>query len=327
MRKRSLVLLPLIGLFAAAAIIGTGFGAWALSDGPVQNEVRVDIQDWDFGESSDSAHIDNVSRDHLQYLEVSQETTLLSDYATSTEAIRLTNTALTESKSHSFNINLDRDYKLKEIAIKKVEFDYYHAKKRAQIGKGYPKVQLLYNNSGKGNTYGGGETISEKSVYLATNSADGQWWHLEYFITALCPTMADHGDWGIDPEQKINGIKIIDDNIYDYEDTPAFIIVDNLKLTATSSTRLGIFNKGTSFKVGNYYWMKIAWSGELQYVNIEFFELDGVTPTDEYAEYTPSQKSPFYMYGLKAGKFIAKATLIVGGGQPLTITNKLTVTN
>ena len=325
MKKSSLILMPLISLFAAVTIIGTAFAAWTTNEGAVEDAARVEIIDWDFGEISDSAHIENVSMGNLSYLTAERETTILSDYHTSIEAIRLTNTAGTQTKDHSFNINLDRDYYLREIAIKKVEFDYYHAEKRQQAGKGFPWVQLLYNNSGKGNTYGGGDTISPQSVYLSTDSADGKWWHLEYFITALCPTMADHGDTGISPNQKINGIKILDKAIYDYDDKTAFVVVDNLKLTATSSTRLGIFNKGTSFKVGNYYWMKIAWSGELQYVNIEFTELDG-TPTNEYADFTPSEKSPFYLYGKKAGQFYAIATLIVGGGQPLTISNKLTVT-
>ena len=323
MKKSSLILMPLISLFASVLIIGTAFAAWTTNEGAVDGTARLDIQDWDFGESSDSAHLSNVSMGNLSYLTAERETTILSDYHTSVEAIRLTNTAGTQTKDHSFNINLDRDYYLHEIATKKVEFDYYHAEKRSQVGKGYPFVQLLYNNSGKGNTYGGGDTITPKSVYLSTNSADGKWWHLEYFITALCPTMADHGDSGISPNQKINGIKIIDKTIYDYDDKTAFIVVDNLKLTATSSQRLGLFNRGTSFSVGGYYWMKIAWSGELQYVNIAFTDLNG-NPTDEYAEYTPSEKSPFYIYGLKAGTFIAVATLIVGGGQPLTISNTLT---
>ena len=138
--------------------------------------------------------------------------------------------------------------------------------------------------------------------------------------------MSDHGDTVLSPEQIINGVRIVDNNIYDYSGNTAFIIIDNLKLTNTSSQRLGLFNAGTSFKVGRYYWMKIAWGGELQYVNITFTDLDG-NPTDEYAEYTPSDKSPFYIYGLKAGKIIATATLIVGGGQPLTISNTLTITN
>ena len=324
MRKRSLILLPIISLLASAALFGTGFASWTMNENPVDNAVRVDIQDWDFGETSDSAHIANISA--TSNLTASQETILLSDYATSTEAIRLTNTAGTSGVDHSVNVTLDKTYTLGEIATWKVEFDYYHAEKRQQAGKGYPKVQLLYNNAGKGNTYGGGENISPTSVYLATNSADGKWWHLEYFITALCPTMSDHGDIVLSTTQKINGVRIVDSNIYDYNNNTAFIIVDNLKLTHTSSQRLGLFNAGTSFKVGHYYWMKIAWGGELQYVNISFTDLDG-NPTDEYAEYTPSDKSPFYIYGLKAGKIIATATLIVGGGQPLTISNTLTITN
>ena len=321
MRKRSFIFIPIVSLLASAMLFGTGFASWTINNNEsVDNAVRVDIQDWDFGEISDSAHITNVNS--TSNLTASQETGLLSDYATSIEAIRLTNTAGTSNVDHSVNFTLDKNYRLGDIATWKVEFDYYHAEKRQQAGKGFPKVQLLYNNSGKGNTYGGGDTISPTSVYLATNSADGKWWHLECFITALCPTMSDHGD----TEQIINGVRIVDNNIYDYSGNTAFIIIDNLKLTNTSSQRLGLFNSGTSFKVGRYYWMKIAWGGELQYVNITFTDLDG-NPTDEYAEYTPSDKSPFYIYGLKAGKIIATATLIGGGGQPLTISNTLTITN
>ena len=325
MRKRSFIFIPIVSLLASAMLFGTGFASWTINNNEsVDNAVRVDIQDWDFGEISDSAHITNVNS--TSNLTASQETGLLSDYATSIEAIRLTNTAGTSNVDHSVNFTLDKNYRLGDIATWKVEFDYYHAEKRQQAGKGFPKVQLLYNNSGKGNTYGGGDTISPTSVYLATNSADGKWWHLEYFITALCPTMSDHGDTVLSPEQIINGVRIVDNNIYDYSGNTAFIIIDNLKLTNTSSQRLGLFNAGTSFKVGRYYWMKIAWGGELQYVNITFTDLDG-NPTDEYAEYAPSDKSPFYIYGLKAGKIIATATLIVGGGQPLTISNTLTITN
>ena len=325
MRKRNLIFLSIIGILASAMFFGTGFAAWTINGNEnVNNAARVDIQDWDFGEISDSAHISNVSQ--TSNLTASQETALLSDYATSIEAIRLTNTAGTSSTAHSVNVSLDKNYTLGEIATWKVEFDYYHAEKRQQAGKGYPKVQLLYNNTGKGNTYGGGDTISPTSIYLATNSADGKWWHLEYFITALCPTMSDHGDRVLSVDQIINGVKIQDDNIFDYNNKTAFIIIDNLKLTNTSSQRLGLFNSGTSFKVGNYYWMKIAWSGELQYVNISFTDTSG-NPTDEYADYTPSDKSPFYIYGKKAGRIIATATLIVGGGQPLTISNTLTITN
>ena len=336
MRKRNLVLIPLISLLASAAIVGSAFAAWATSEGPVDNAVRVEIQDWDFGELTDSAHYENVPSDRLVNLSVSQETEILADTAHSTEAIRLTNTYGYSNKrvDHSVNIDLytgkpagQNYFTVGEIAIKKVEFDYYHAEKRQQAGKGYPKVALLYNNSRVGNEYGGGESISPTSVYLSTDSEDGKWWHLEYFITALCPTFADHGDSGIATTKKINGVKIYDDAIYDLdEDTQAFVVIDNLKITATSSTRLGLFNRSPEFKVNNYYWMKIAWSGELQYCNITFTDLDG-NPTDEYADYTPSEKSKFYIYGKKVGSFIATATLIVGGGQPLTISNKLTIKN
>lgn len=349
MKRKSLILIPLISLFASLSLIGSAFAAWTSNGGGLDNQARVDIQEWDFREESDSAHYDRVNRDpsYLKLWEASSEENeegeddaILSDYSYSEKAIRLTNTNGTSGGAHSVNIKLytGKDeqhdwYTLDEIRIRKIEFDYYHAEKRQQNGYGYPEVQLLSGNSGKGNTYGGGTTISPTAVYLSTDFGGGTWWHLEYFITALCPTFADHGDTGISLNTKIDGVKIIDKNVYDYTTTEngvtvdhtAFVIIDNLKLTATSSSRLGIFNRGTDFKVGNYYWFKIAWSGELQSVDVKFYELDGTTETTTYADYTPSSKSPFYLKGKAVGAFYATATLVVAGGQELSVTVRLTV--
>ena len=115
MRKISFIFLPIIGILASAMLFGTGFAAWAINGNEdVDNAVRVDIQDWDFGEISDSAHIVNVSS--TSNLSASQETALLSDYATSIEAIKLTNTAGASNVDHSVNVTLDKNYTLGEIA-------------------------------------------------------------------------------------------------------------------------------------------------------------------------------------------------------------------
>ena len=49
--------------------------------------------------------------------------------------------------------------------------------------------------------------------------------------------MTDHGDSGISQSQKINGIQIIDDNIYDHDSTTAFIVIDNVEITDSLSDR------------------------------------------------------------------------------------------
>lgn len=310
-------LLPLIALFLCALIVGTTYSAWSFNNviSLSNPTIGVEVLPWGF-DGVDFARLENVGT--CNFLNSSRETTIVSPDNNSVEAVRFTNTAGTQTKDHTFIINLDRDYTIGEIKTYKVEFDYYHAQKRAQTGKGFPKCQLQYNGSNKGNNYGGGDTIDNKAPFIAT-SLDNNWWHLEYFITSLCPTFADHGDSGISENTKINGVKITDSAIYDYSGNTAFIVVDNFRLDNTLSSRLGLFNKGTSFKSNGYYWMKVCWSGSLVSANITFDD-------DTIAEYAPSNKSPFYIYGKQAGTVVATCTLVIGNGQTLSISNTLTVT-
>lgn len=297
--------------------IGVGYAAWTGTlPEYLDHAIQLSVPVWNF--VPDSAVIGNVSG--CSFLTATQEFSILSSTVGDTEAVRFTNTAGTQTKDHSFVIALDRDYTVGEAKIYKVEFDYYHAEKRQQQGKGYPKVQLTYNGSGKGNTQGGGETVNDKSPFIVTDLGGG-WWHLEYFITALCPTMADHGDTGINPNQKINGVRITDSAIYDFDGNTAFIVLDNLRLSSAPASRLGFFNRGTSVKVGNYYWVKVAWCGELHSVNITFSD-------DSIAEYTPSDKSPFYIRAKAVGTVVMTVTIEAGDDHTiLTIQNTLTITS
>ena len=312
---KSKFLTALITFFACALLCGTAYSAYVFDNAAnVNDTVQVEIDSWAF-EGPDYISMDNVS--NLNFLTASAETTIVSP-DNSAEAVRFTNTAGTQTKDHSFIVAFDQEYLLRDIKTYKVEFDYYHAEKRQQSGKGFPKLQLMYNTSGKGNTYGGGETVNEKSPFIATN-LNQNWWHLEYFITSLCPTFADHGDTGISENTKLNGVKVIDSAIYDYGGNTAFIVVDNFRLDNTLSPRLGLFNRGTSFKANGYYWMKVCWAGPLVSANITFDD-------DTIAEYRPSNKSPFYIYGLNVGTVVATCTLTLGDGQVLSISNTLTVT-
>lgn len=312
---KSKFLIPIISLFAAALLFGTTYSAWVFDgNASASNVAQVNVPSWNFDRDSDFAKIEGVS--NLSYLEASSERSITNG---SFEAVRLTNTAGTQTKDHSFVLATDRDYTVGEIKVMKVEFDYYHAKKRQQAGKGFPKVQLAYNGTGKGNTQGGGETCNAKSPFIAT-SIDDDWWHLEYFITALCPTndITAYSDSPINKNQIINGIKIIDSAVYNYDSTTAFIVVDNVNFSAEPCSRLGLFNRGTSFKLSeDHYWMKICWAGELQ---------SCVITSSNPAVMHQDPAHPFYILASSTGSATMTATLTMTSGQVLTISNNITVT-
>ena len=317
---KSKLLIPVITLFAGALLFGTTYSAWTFNNSAnIDNtaQINIDSSNWKF-EGPDYINVSNVS--NLSYLTATTETTIVSP-DNSTEAVRFTNTAGTQTKDHTFVVALDQEYVLRNIKTYKVEFDYYHAEKRQQTGKGFPKLQLTYNGSGKGNTHGGGETINEKSPFIAY-SLNANWWHLEYFVTSLCPTFADHGDSGINESTKINGVKIIDSAIYDYNGNTAFIVVDNFRFDNTLAPRLGLFNKGTSFKLSTgYYWMKVCWAGTLNSCVMSFSD-----PTIAEQD-LDSVKSPFYVHALQLGTVTVTATLDIGEQhQILTISTVITIT-
>ena len=310
---RNRLTLALVAMLALLSVFGVGH-AWVMGDAtPSPNEAEVRVVDWDFGYDTDFALIDNVSSP--TFLTATREVAITRG---SNEAVRLTNTAGKQGKNHTVTLSTDRDYTLSEIRFMKVSFDYYYAEKREQAGKGLPKIQLLCDNVSKGSDQGGGDNATEKSPFICDDVGDG-WWHLEYFITALCPTMTDHGDKPLPLSQKINGIKITDSFIFDYASNVAFSVIDNLRFSAGPTSRLGLFNRTTNVSVGGYYWFKVAWSGELRSCVITFSD-----PT--LAEHdTASTSSPFYIKGLKAGKVTATATVETEHGTTLSISNQVTV--
>ena len=308
-------LIALISAIAVALAFGTTYSAWAFdSSMETANAVQVEVPSWDFHGDIGFAKIENVS--NCSYLTATRETSVTRG---SSEAVRLTNTAGTQTKTHGFNLAFDRDYTLGEIKTHKIQFDYYHAQKREQADKGLPKVHLLYNGATKGSNQGGGDTANELSPFVVTN-LDGGWWRLEYFVTSLCPTLVDHGDTAISTSQKLNGIKITDEYMYDYSSTTAFIVIDNFVLDPEPAERLGIFNRWAGFSAGSYFWFKVAWSGELH---------SCVLTLSDYtvAEYdTESTKSPFYIKGLKKGTVVVTATLVVGSARrTMSISNTVSV--
>ena len=237
----------------------------------------------------------------------------------SAEAVRFTNTGGTNARDHVFYVNLDRDYNLYDIATCKIEFDYYHTYKREQSTKGFPKLQLFSNNTGRGTAQGGDDTITDIAPYTVTN-IDEDWWHLEYYITSMCPTICDHQDTP-QSNYKINRIKFVDRGVYDYAGTTAFMVLDNLVFTNEPGVRLGLFNRWAGDSVGKFFWFKVAWSGELHSCVLTTSDLTIAVPDTE------STKSPFYVKLLKKGNVTITATLEIGSQhQVFSISNTITVT-
>ncbi len=313
---KSKVLIPIITLFAGTLLVGTTYSAWVFNNSAnINNTVQVEVPTWDFGNDTDFALLDNISG--LSYLTATQETSIT---RSSHEAVRLTNTAGTQTKDHVFYIDLDREYNLYDIATCKIEFDYYHAYKREQNTKGFPKLQLFSNSTGRGTAQGGDETPSAIAPYTVTN-IDEDWWHLEYYITSMCPTMADHQDTP-QSNYKINRIKFIDRGVYDYTGVTAFMIIDNLVFTNEPGVRLGLFNRTAGDKVGRFFWFKVAWSGELHSCVLTTSDSSKAVWDDE------STKSPFYVKLLAAGQVTITATLEIGSNHEIfTISNTITITN
>ena len=300
--------------FVIAALFGVTYSSWSFNaDTSIDNTANIKVtDDWIFGDRG-FAKMDNLVS--YSNLIASKEETLTQG---SEEAIRFTSTTGTSSKDHIFIINLDKDYNLYDISTFKIEFDYYHTYKREQNQKGFPKVQLYYNDTARGTAQGGDDVITDIAPYTVTN-IDEDWWHLEYYITAMCPIITDHQD---KPQSnyKINRIKFNDRGVYDYAGTTAFMILDNLVLTNEPGVRLGLFNRWVGDTAGKYFWFKVAWSGDLHSCVLSTSDETIAIPDTE------STKSPFYVKLLSPGNVIVTATVEIGSNhQIFTISNTIVV--
>lgn len=302
-----------ISLFACATMVGTTYSAWVFDRNiEATNIAQTEIPGWIFGDQG-FAKIENVSG--LSYLTAEKEETITQG---SEEAVRFTNTGGKAARDHVWYINLDKDYNLYDIATYKIEFDCYHTYKREQNTKGFPKLQLFYDSTGRGSAQGGDDTITEIAPYVVTN-IDEDWWHLEYYITSMCPTICDHQD---KPQSnyKINRIKFIDRGVYDYADVNGWFVIDNLLLTNEPGARLGLFNRTTGDTKGKFFWFKVAWSGELHSCVLTTSDTSLAIWDDE------STKSPFYVKLLERGQVTVTATLEIGSNhETFTISNTITI--
>lgn len=314
-----------IVIFVVLMLFGTTFSSWTLNNNNVNNIAQVEVLNWGFEDTDFAKSINLLSSTNLN---VTKEETITQN---SGEAIRITSTTGTTTKDHIINISLDRDYYLSEIKYYKFEFDYYHRYKREQHDKGFPKIQFLINNSTLGSDQGGTDTCISTSPFVATNINE-DWWHLEYFIFAHMPTLANHSDTPIALTKKINGVRINDRTMYDYNSTTAFAIIDNMKFSSEPSSRLGIFNRWAGDSAGKFFWFKVAFSGELHSCVLSSSDLTiaepEFDPSDTVSTSAPFPNgSPLYFKLLSPGTVTLTATLEVGENhQVMTISNNITVT-
>jgi len=314
-------LLAIISLFAIAGLVGTTYSAWVYNNtSGINNTAQIEIPAWEFGDAG-FAKYENVRS--VTNLVAAQETSVTSG---SPEAIRLTSTTGTQTKDHIVHINFDRDYTVSEVQFYKFEFDYHHRYKREQYNKGFPTVQFMHNTSTLGTNQGGTDTCTEKSAFVAT-PIDEDWWHLEYYIFAHLPSIAKHSDTPIGLNKKINGVRITDRTMYDYADTTAFVIIDNMSFSSEPAPRLGIFNRWTSDTAGKYFWFKVAFSGELHSVKLYSSDtsiaVPEFDPTDTVSTSYPFPNgSPFYFELLQPGTVRFTAVLEIGDNHDIyTITS------
>ena len=308
------ILLSIVGLFSAAALFFGTCYSWVFpGNSPENNVANVSVPEWIFGDRG-FAKIENISG--LSYLTATKEETITQG---SEEAVRFTNTGGKNSRDHIFYVDLDQDYNLYDIATCKIEFDYYHTYKREQNTKGFPKLQLFRDSIGRGTAQGGDDTITDIAPYVVTN-IDEDWWHLEYYITSMCPTIADHQDKP-QTNYQINRIKFTDRGIYDYGDVTGWFVMDNLMITNEPGARLGLFNRWLGDSAGKYFWFKVAWSGDLHSCFLTTSDPTIAVWDDE------STKSPFYVKLLARGTVTITATVEIGSNhQVFTISNTINVT-
>ncbi|MBO7078322.1 MAG: hypothetical protein J6W64_00740, partial [Bacilli bacterium] len=130
----------------------------------------------------------------------------------------------------------------------------------------------------------------------------------------------------------INGVRINDRTMYDYNGTTAYVVIDNMKFSAEPTSRLGIFNRWTSDTAGKYFWFKVAFAGELHSVKLYSSDTSVAVPefdpTDTISTTAPFPNgSPFYFYLVGPGTVTFTAELELGDDHQIyTISNTITVT-
>ena len=240
-------------------------------------------------EDMDGAHIENVIT--TSGTTAYEETENLSPLGNSTRAVRFEK----QVSGTSAIIGFGREYRLKDIKDKKVEFDLYAT---VEYGK---TVQLAYNTSLVGSIIDSKKHTSYKIFNLGDN-----WYHIEVHINALSSMFCTQSEGDIPATDKaINAIKINVGNG----------VVDNLRIGSIPSsnvTEVGIFNQDFKTK-GNVcgvddpknYWLKISWTGVFHSCQMIFSD-------NSIAEQVTGLEYPFYIHPKAVGTTNITVKLCVG---------------
>lgn len=245
-------------------------------------------------EDVDGAHIENVGTvsSNLTYEE---ETTNVSPLGNSTRAVRFIKSGSSNTASNAI-IYFGKEYKLKDIKDKKVEFDMYTT--NINYGK---TVELAYQNSMTGKV-----DSSVHTSYKTFNLGDN-WYHIEVHINALASMFCNtaQGDTPAVGTKSFNGVRLNIGNA----------IIDNLRIgsvPSSNTTEVGIFNKDF-LKKGNTcnvtdtknYWLKISWTGVFHSCQMIFSD-------NSIAEQVTGLEYPFYIHPKAVGTTNITVKLCVG---------------
>ena len=247
----------------------------------------------------DCATIDGVA--NVSNLIATKETTNVSPLGGSTEAVKLEKNG---SSSFYCDFSLKQARMIYDLRTYAIELDFYHKNNQNK-----PTIQFLNDGKGVGQSFSYSAT---KSNYKFTN-INSDWWHIELHITSMVAKYVAHGDT-ITRNEQVNSIRITTSNC----------VIDNLKISCVPSSgdsSLGIYNNGTSFANGGYYWMKISWTGILHSCTFTY-DVPGIVEQD----FAPTSTTPFYLHGLSQGTVVVTAHVVCGYNRSVaTISNTITV--
>ena len=249
-------------------------------------------------EDIDAAFASNVLQTYgLTY---ASETSDLSPRGNSREAIKFTK----KSGSTWMKISLGKDYRVGDIAEKKVEFDL---KGNVSYSK---TLQLYYNDKAVG-----GEVASQYHTNYKTTPLGGDWYHIEVPVSALAPLISGYRSENLPEEgladKLVNAIRI----------NAGGVIIDNLRI-GSSDMGLGLSNKTDIIELNKKpYWLKVGWVGKLYGCTITF---DDDTLAEQVAITDPNlaHASPFYIRGLQAGTVVATARVVYGYNRRVATISK-----
>lgn len=247
----------------------------------------------------DCASVDNIGK--TSNLTATKETTLVSPRGDSQEAVYLQRNA----NGSYCEFYLKEKRMIHDLHTYTIEFDYYHVNNQNK-----PSVQFFNNTGSVGGaaTYGAPSKTNYKFTVI-----NNDWWHIEVHISSMVATHVGHSDT-VTTNKEVDRIRVTTGNC----------VIDNLKIggiPSNTNNPLGIYNNGTSFSNGGYYWMKVSWAGVLHSCTFSF-DVPGIAEQEN----DPTSVIPFYLHGLSSGTVVVTATVVAGYNRSVsTISNVITV--